>query len=500
MNREGVYHSLKEQTISKFFKQDEGMKEIGQRLRLLVKEASKRGRSICWGCFEKQRKIDMLEEEIRSLKAKLRYREEKEKEGYFGSSTPSSKLVFKSNSSEDNRKKMGGAKKGHIGHGRKAITEEEADRVEDVVVGDECPHCGGVLEDKGVKRRTVIDIKPLITEKVLYRLHRKYCPQCKKRFRAKPPSVLPKHLYGNQLLAQTAVMHYVHGISMGRVTRLIGINSDHLFESFHKLADMFSPVVQKLTEVYRQAQVKHADETGWRTDGQSGYAWLFCTPHLSIFKFRDTRSSSVPKEVFGQDKLPGVLVVDRFNGYNRVPCKIQYCYSHLQRDVTDLKKEFPDEPEVGNFVEVLAPMLAKAMKLRMQDLSDEEFYLKAKEIKEEIITTVESPARHLGIRNIQDIFRENSHRMYHWASDRNVPADNNFCERELRPMVIARKVSFGSQSERGARTREILMTVLNTSQRHTTDVVGSFKAVLDKLATDPTLDPYPLLFPYFDSS
>lgn len=35
--------------------------------------------------------------------------------------------------------------------------------------------------------------------------------------------------------------------------------------------------------------VKPADETGWRTDGHSGYAWLFCTPALSIFAFRETR-------------------------------------------------------------------------------------------------------------------------------------------------------------------------------------------------------------------
>jgi len=41
-----------------------------------------------------------------------------------------------------------------------------------------------------------------------------------------------------------------------------------------------------------------------------------------------------------------------------------------------------------------------------------------------------------------------------------IPAENNRAERALRPLVIARKVSFGSQSEAGAGTREILMTVL----------------------------------------
>jgi hypothetical protein len=39
----------------------------------------------------------------------------------FGSSTPSSKIPVKANSSEDNRKKAGGRQKGHQGHGRKVV-------------------------------------------------------------------------------------------------------------------------------------------------------------------------------------------------------------------------------------------------------------------------------------------------------------------------------------------------------------------------------------------
>ena len=104
-----------------------------------------------------------------------------------------------------------------------------------------------------------------------------------------------------------------------------------------------------MIERYRLASVRHADETSWRTDGRSGYAWLFCTPDLSIFMFRQTRSASVPREVFGNLPLPGVLVVDRYNGYNQVPCKLQYCYAHVMREVEDLAKEFPDDAEVSLF-------------------------------------------------------------------------------------------------------------------------------------------------------
>jgi hypothetical protein len=68
-----------------------------------------------------------------------------------------------------------------------------------------------------------------------------------------------------------------------------------------------------LKEQYRLSPAKHADETGWRNDGQSGYAWLFCTPETSLFSFQNTRSASVPRSIFGNKLLPGVLVVDRYN-------------------------------------------------------------------------------------------------------------------------------------------------------------------------------------------
>jgi len=89
--------------------------------------------------------------------------------------------------------------------------------------------------------------------------------------------------------------------------------------------------------------------------------------------------------------------------------------------------------------------------------------------------------RHPAIWKIQDIFREKADRLYHWAEDRSIPADNNLAERELRPLVIARKISFGSQSDAGARTREILMTVLHTLTKRRSDVTAALKSALDKL-------------------
>ncbi len=290
-------------------------------------------------------------------------------------------------------------------------------------------------------------------------------------------------------------MHYVHGVPMGRICEQLGIGAGSLVGIFHRLAGFFKKVPERLIIEYRASWVRHADETGRRKDGENGYAWLFATDKISIFLFGRTRAASVAREILGEDPLPGYLVVDRYSGYNRALCIIQYCYAHLLRDVKGLEKDFPEDGEVKTFVAVMAPLLSLAIKLRKQPISDEEFSAQAKQAKSEIIAAVKLHALHLGIRHIQDIFREKEHRMYHWAVDRRVPADNNPAERDLRPTVVTRKMSFGSQSDTGAETRGILMTVLYTLRKRGFDATAHLKTVLDKLAEDIRQDPFPLLFP-----
>jgi transposase len=455
------------------------------------------GINLCRECLKKQQRIDDLREENQRLKQKLKYQERKEKEGFFGSATSSAKVPIKANTAKSKAEKRKGAQRGHKGAGRKAFPEGEADQV--VTVGDslgpKCPDCGRLLEDKGAEERLVIESQPLKAQRVIYRLPKKYCPHCQKVFQAQAPAVLPKSLYGNQLITTAAVMHYLHGIPMGRVCEQTEMGPGSLVEIFHRLARLFDTIPVKLIESYRQAPVKHADETSWRTEGRNGYAWLFATETLSLFQFRKSRSASVPQAVFGEKPLPGVLVVDRYAGYNKVPCALQYCYAHLLREVEDLEQEFPDSEEVQRFASTFIPLLTLAMGLRNQRLSPTQFHRKATQVQSQIRAAVESPAKHLGIRRLQDIFRENESRLYHWAKDRNVPAENNLAERDLRPTVIARKVSFGSQSDAGAHTRGVLMTVLNSLKKRGADVATHLKHVLDELAKNITQDPFPLLFP-----
>lgn len=450
---------------------------------------------LCRECINKQLEIDQLKGKIQELNGVIYRMKKKQEVGYFGSSTPSSKKPVKKNSSEDKIKMRGGAKKGHKGHGRTVFDIKEADEVINVEAPSNCPKCGRHLKNISTKIRRVIEIEPVKVKRVAYRLFKKRCHHCKKTIISKAPGVLPRGLYSNRLLSLVAEDYYIYGIPINRIADRYGFNVGSLLKAMHHIAGIVKGVTENLVKQYRNAPVKHADETTWRIDGENGYAWLFATQDTTIMTLRNTRSGKVAQEILGTSPLPGVLNVDRYAGYNKSPCRIQNCYSHLHRELSDINAQFPDKPEVASFHNKVAPLLKEAMGLRSLPISDKEFYRRAKKCKLAIISAMSQPANHLAIRSFQQIFIDNSHRLYHWVDDRAVPADNNFAERGLRPLVIARKISFGSQSDKGALTRSSLMSILLTiDKRFPNQSFHRFCAFLDNYALNPSIDPFKVLF------
>ena len=448
----------------------------------------------CQGCLEKQREIDRLREEIQQLRVKLSAKKRKDQEGFFNSSTPSSQIPVKANTSEEHTRKRGGAKPGHQGHGRKKHHQEEVDAVREVQVEPICPECHCVMPEKDHRERSVLDIDPIRVLKVRYRLQRRQCPQCKRIISAQAAEVLPRSMFSNQLLAEIVDSHYVQGIPLGRVCARWQLNYGSVIQALHSMAGLCEPVMKQLKADYQQSRVRHADETSWRVDGQNGYCWLFASDSVSLHLYRQTRSAKVVEEVLGRVSLAGYLVVDRYQGYSRAPCLVQYCYAHLLRDVKELSQEFADEKEVEAYSQEMIELLAQAMRLQSSQPVDEEYYREARRIKQEILTACHRASHHLAIKRWQDFFVEEAEHLYHWVEDRRVPCENNRAERELRPTVIARKVSHGSQAEEGAKTREVLMSVMQTLKKRVADPRQKFKEVLDQIALNSQLEVHQLLF------
>jgi transposase len=440
-----------------------------------------------------------LTEEVARLKARLSRQERTAREEPFGLSTPSSQRLVKPSlpelTEEEARRRRGGAPPGRAGHGWKTPEGPEP-AAEELPASDACPCCGGALEDfpGGAEDvRDLVDCHPLPAFRRRVRVPARYCPRCRRPVRPRVPGVLPKTRLTNNVLARAAAKHYLDGVPMGTVARRLGVPKGTLLNGMHRLAGLAGPASAGLRGLLRDAAVKHADETPWRTDGDNGYAWVFLAGRVRVFACEDTRSMSVPEAVLADSA--GSLVTDRYAAYNCFRGRRGYCLEHLRRDTLETVGKNPRSAECAAFADALVPWLREAMSLRTACAGDPVAYLvRAAFIRRRIEAVAEAPARHPSVQHIQNIFRENADRLWLWTEDPRIPAENNAAERAIRPLAVARKVSHGSQSDRGRKTRSVLMSVLHTLAACCVDPAQHLARALDRFAEDPGTDMFSAVF------
>ena len=97
----------------------------------------------------------------------------------------------------------------------------------------------------------------------------------------------------------------------------------------------------------RASRVVHADETGWREQGQNGYGWFAGTPTGErYFEYHHRRAGAVIDTRLGED-VGGVLGSDCYAAYNDTPGgRHQRCWAPLLRDLPALKADHPPSLEV----------------------------------------------------------------------------------------------------------------------------------------------------------
>ena len=251
------------------------------------------------------------------------------------------------------------------------------------------------------------------------------------------------------------------------------------------VADILKPCMPRLRRAYLEADVKHADETDWPCNGaHKQYAYGFFTKDVALYRFRKTRAGSVPAAVFGTREPHGFLVTDRYKGYDK-PWRgdRQYCFAHILRKLLQLLRKEPDNPEYKAFVPQMAELLAAARTLRSRGLPPEAFAREAESTRSKIAELAGRSARNPELQNVQNIFREHPDRVYHWARGPGIPAENNRAERGVRGLVIARKTSFGGQSEEALRVREVNQAVMETLAVRYDDPAAKLAQALDIYAS-----------------
>ena len=428
------------------------------------------------------------------LAANARFAELRPRE--LSPSTPSGMVPVYQKPAAKRHKKKPGAKDGHAGSRRKTPEKIDA-RIEHRL--EVCPCCGGELQRCKRQRKRIIedipqDITPVVTE---HTIHRDYCPSCQKHVEPIVPDAMPNATLGHNVVALSSWFHYGLGITISQVRDILGshlhtqVTAGGLVDGWRRLAEALEPWYQQIACEARDGAVLHADETGWRVNGQTHWLWCFCN-HRNCYYLIDESRGSPALQKFFTEAFAGTLVSDFWRAYESVVVEDrQYCIPHLLRELLKVD-EHNHAVEWQSFAKQLRRLIRDGIRLRKRgDFDPKKYESRIKLIHRRLCrladTTYDDPdARRLA----QRLSRHRDH-LFTFLDRVEVPFDNNHAERQIRPAVIIRKNSLCNRSNDGAQTQAVLMSVYRTLKLRKLDATKEITIALRTLLQTGTLPPLP---------
>jgi transposase len=351
---------------------------------------------------------------------------------------------------------------------------------------DACPDCGRRLSGGHLHRsRQVIEIPEMPVRVIEHRMMARWCGVCRKRHIASPDlsrEVVGSHRLGVRLMSLIGCMKTVQRMPVRTIQRSLravyglDISIGEIVEVGHAVAQAGEPLYAQLREAVRQSSYVHADETGWREDGENGYLWSFSAPGIRYFHRDASRGHQVPESVLGE-AYAGILVSDFYGGYNYHLGLHQRCWVHFLRDLHDLKKAAAQEQAVVAWVGEVVKVYEEA---RAFESPRREARVKARERFQERLLELGDPDACTHAR--QSVLAERclrfANELFTFVEHPWVPSENNAAERALRPSVIDRKISGGTRAPKGSRTRSVLMSLFRTWEAQGLDVLDACRRML----------------------
>jgi transposase len=411
-------------------------------------------------------------------------------------STPSGQVPPYQKPATPRRKGKAGARNGHTGSRRKAPAKIDAQVEHRLAV---CPCCGGELQRcKRSRQRTIEDIpkviEPVVTE---HTIHRDYCPSCKKHVEPVVADAMPNATLGHHVIALSCWFHYGLGVTISQVREILGshlhtdITAGGLLDGWCRLAESLLPWYEQIAVQARSEGVLHADETGWRVDGQTWWLWCFCN-HRSCYYQIDPSRGSAALQKFFIEAFAGTLVSDFWSAYDSVVAgDYQKCLPHLLRELLKVD-DHNASVEWKNFSRQLRRLVRDGIRLRKRpDFSKERYASRIRLIHHRLCKLADATYQDADAHRLGHRISKYRDQLFTFLDTPGVPFDNNHAERHIRPAVIIRKNSLCNRSESGAATQAILMSIFRTLKMRGHDPTSTIAQALRTLLQTGKLPPLP---------
>ena len=381
--------------------------------------------------------------------------------------TPSGMVPIYAKANTPKRHKKPGAKQGHPGARRPRPVKIDERRTHRLKC---CPHCSGQLQRCQRSRTRIIEdipevIEPVVTE---HTIHRDYCPKCKKHVEPVVPDAMPKATLGHQVNTLTSWFHYGLGLTIDQVVDILDyhlqtkLTPGGLIDGWRRLAEVLRTWYEQIGCEAKSSTHLHADETGWRVNGQTYWLWCFTNDRNCYYMIDRSRGSPALQKFFSEE-FEGVLITDFWSAYESVCAEDrQYCLVHLLRELekVDLKN---DSAEWRAFAKKLRRLLRDGIRLRKRDdFAPHRHRRRIDRLNTRLAELAAEEPVDGDARRLTNRLRKYAEYLFTFLDYTDVRFENNFAERQIRPAVILRKNSQSNRSDRGAATQAVLMSVYRT--------------------------------------
>lgn len=413
---------------------------------------------------------------IRALLARLNELEARIKKSPRNSSLPPSTEHphAKPPASRGKSGKKAGGQPGHEKHERTLVPVNQCQSVI-TVKPKSCRRCGGRLtgaDPEPLRHQVweIPEIKPMVTE---YQLHRLTCPCCQNSTCGELPVGVPQSQAGPRLVALTALLMGCFKQSKRRVALFLEqvlnqpCSAGWVVKLQNQATAALTPSYAELAAQLPTEPVLGIDESPTKEARTKSWLWTFVASTYTVFALRTTRAATVLQELL-TDAFDGVVNCDRAKMYWQVG-RPQWCWAHLKRDFQALI-DHPDHQVKRLGQDLMRPtreLFRHWTRCRDGTITRTGMLRLMRPIREEIDSLL-----------LRGVFSGNKklagmceplykHRDWLWTflDVEGVEPTNNASERALRPAVIWRKLSFGTQSAKGSRFVETILTVVETCHK-----------------------------------
>ena len=254
----------------------------------------------------------------------------------------------------------------------------------------------------------------------------------------------------------------------------LDISRGMLCKATQKVSQSLHGTYEQLAQCLPQEPQVGVDETGHHDDGKLHWTWCFDTSDYSLFKIDKSRGSNVLEKTLGKD-FAGIVCADYWGAYRKyarlfeVP--VQYCMAHLIREIRFLAEH--NIEKLSRWGSELLEWLKKLFKTlhSRSRYTSEGFERAMEQIKQGFLRRMRRPPDHKLAKKLARRFKAKAAEDYfRFLTEPNVEPTNNGTERQIRPIVIDRRITQGTRGDAGMRWCERIWTTIATCKKQERNV------------------------------